>query len=48
MNFSKIVIRSKSLGGWAFCVGKGGERAALGGHEAKRSAAQTHMKVFNV
>jgi proline dehydrogenase len=31
----------KSLGGSAFCVGKGGDRAAGGGHEAERAAAQT-------
>jgi hypothetical protein len=48
MNLSKIMIRYRSLGGWAFCVGKGGARAAGGGHEAKRSAAQTHMKVLHV
>jgi len=28
------------LGGEAFCVGKGGDRAAVGGHEAERFAAQ--------
>ena len=30
-----------SLGGNAFCVGKGGARTAGGGHEAKRIASQT-------
>jgi signal transduction histidine kinase/DNA-binding NarL/FixJ family response regulator len=32
--------RSGSLGGTAFCAGKGGDRAAVGGHGAKRCAAQ--------
>ena len=31
----------ESLGGIAICVGKGGGRAADGGHGAERSAAQT-------
>ena len=31
---------SGSLGGTAFCAGQGGDRAAVGGHGAKRCAAQ--------
>ncbi|MBB1077627.1 iron ABC transporter permease, partial [Rhodoferax sp. 4810] len=31
---------ARSLGGRAFCAGKGGDRAAGGGHGAERSAAQ--------
>jgi len=33
-------VHTEGLGGGAFCVGQGGDRAAGGGHEAERSAAQ--------
>ena len=41
-------IATKSLCGGALCVGKGGGRAADGGHEAKRSAALASREVPHV
>jgi hypothetical protein len=41
-------IATESLCGGALCVGKGGGRAADGGHEAKRSAAQASREVTHV
>ena len=41
-------VTTKSLCGGALCVGKGGGRAADGGHEAKRSAAQASRKASHV
>ena len=41
-------IATESLCGGVLCVGKGGGRAADGGHEAKRSAAQASRKAAHV
>ena len=37
----EAMVGTTSLGGRAFCSGQGGDRAAVGGHEAEHSAAQT-------
>jgi hypothetical protein len=48
MTFSTNQITTESLCGEALCVGKGGGRAADGGHEAKRFAAQAFREASHV